>query len=87
IQGHLYILWLPLGLGLVAAPKLDFMAVTVSRPASTDRLLTLHFCRPSELSTSDGRCQLSGSRFRLLEFRYVVETSRCLTTDEGQHCF
>ena len=40
IQGQLCLPWLPLGLGLVAAPNVDFTAVTVSRPASTDRFLT-----------------------------------------------
>jgi len=37
-------------------------------------LLSLHLSRTSVMSTSDGRCRLSGSRFGVLDFRFVVES-------------
>lgn len=45
----------------------------------------LYLSPAPELSTSDGECLLYGGQFRHLDFRFVVETGRWLTTDEGQH--
>ena len=46
------------------------------KAASGERQQTRHSSRPPAVSASDSQCQLPGSRFELLEFRFVVDSRR-----------
>ena len=43
------------------------------KAASGERQQARHSSRPPAMSASDSQCQLPGSRFELLEFRFVVD--------------